>query len=74
MHIRITYGNYYYKFLNLTSVVGAKEAQSVILFVLSLFIYFERETSERGERERIPSRLPDASAEPYAGLKPTMGS
>ena len=51
-----------------------------ILFFLSLFIYFERESmckqrrgKEKGrerDRERMLSRLPAANAEPHAGLEP----
>ena len=40
------------------------------IFLVCLFIYFERgnRERERGEREKIPSRLHTVSAEPDTGL------
>ena len=56
----------------------------IVLFFLSLFIYFERvrererekasssggRAEKEGERERIPNRLHIVSAEPDSGLEP----
>ena len=55
--------------------ISVQRGKISLSFFFSLFIYFEREGEQRRDREkgreRIPSRLPAASAEPNARLELT---